>query len=178
MNRLQRKIAQRHSDLVLWLRPRLEKMPLPIQRYDDPFLPFGKAIIAATRDLLCGYLFDLAAYLALGAAGAVALERTIAYVGDDAVSILHAPFAIPDYVQAASAFNVDAVTITDEAVADAFLQENVGTFVLETGNYNLENRTLTTSEIALHILGDDVLYAGRGDDFAEQVRAAVKAQVR
>lgn len=160
------------------MRPRLDQMPLPIQRYDDPFLPYGKAIIDTTRDLLGGYLFDFAAYLALGAAGAVAVERSIAYIGDDAVSILHAPFALPDYAAAASAFNVDAVTLIDEALADAYLQENVGAFALEPGNYNLESRMLTINEVTLRILSDDVLYAGRGDDFAEQVRVAVEAQLR
>ena len=101
--RLRAAQAARDSDLALMLSPRLAQMPLPMQRYDDPFLPFGKAIIDATRDLVCAYVFDLAAYLALGAAGAVALERTIAYAGtDDAtVTILHAPFVGAAYVDAA-----------------------------------------------------------------------------
>jgi hypothetical protein len=51
--------SQRESDLALLLAPKLAKMPLPIARYDDPFLPFGKAIIDATRDLVCAYVFDL-----------------------------------------------------------------------------------------------------------------------
>src|SRR4051812_25649910 len=93
--------------------PRLTKMPLPMQRYDDPFLPFGKAIIAATQDLVCAYVFDLAAYLAIGAAGAVALERTIAFVGENNLTVLHAWFADSGYISAAEAFGVDAVTLAD-----------------------------------------------------------------
>jgi hypothetical protein len=178
LNRLQRKIAHRHSDLILWVRPRLDQMPLPMQRYDDPFLPFGKAIINTTRDLLCGYLFDFAAYLALGAAGAVALERTIAYVSDEAVSILHGPFASPDYTKAATAFGVDAVTITDAGIADGYLHEGVGVFALDIGDYDLKNLMLITDASVLRVLSNDVLYAGHGDDFAEQVRAAVESQIR
>ena len=62
--------AQRtnRSTLALVMAPRLLQIPLPMQRFDDPFLPFGKAIIAATRDVVCAYIFDLAAYLAVGAA--------------------------------------------------------------------------------------------------------------
>jgi hypothetical protein len=153
-------------------------MPLPMQRYDDPFLPFSKSIINATRNLLCGYLFDFAAYLALGAAGAVALERSIAYVGDESVTILHALFSSSDYAKASSAFNIDAVTITNAASADKYLEENIGVFMLDAGNNALKNLTLTSDEIELRILCDNILYVGHGEDFAEQVRAAVEAQIR
>lgn len=163
------------------MRPRLLQMPLPVQRYDDPFLPFGKAIIDATRDLLCGYMFDLAAYLAIGAAGAVALERSIAYAGQASVNILHGPFASPDYAEAAcvAAFNADAVTVTEYVYAAAYLHTGVGVFardgVGEVGVYSQENSTLALDGVVLRLLRDDVLYAGRGDDFADAVRAVVEA---
>jgi hypothetical protein len=166
------------------MRPQLDQMPLPIQRHDDPFLPFGKAIINATRDLLCGYMFDVAAYLALGAAGAVALERSIAYVGDERLSILHGPFASSDYVQAAGlgAFNVDAVTLTSADDAQAYLREDVGVFILDgksdnVGSFDVDNRVLMFDGIVLRLLSDDVLYATHGDDFSERVRSAVRAQI-
>jgi hypothetical protein len=79
----------RQTDIGLFLAPRLSIMPLPIQRYDDPFFPFGWAIIDAPRDLVCMYMFDLGSYLMPGAASAIALERTIAYVASDAWTILH-----------------------------------------------------------------------------------------
>lgn len=41
----------RTTNLALILSPLLARMPLPMQRYDEPFLPFGKAIIDATHDL-------------------------------------------------------------------------------------------------------------------------------
>ena len=114
--------------------PRLTKMPLPIQRYDDPFLPFGKAIIDATRDLVCAYVFDLAAYLALGAAGAVALERTIAYVGDDDVTVLH--LHVPHSREAMSKrrpwLRVDAVTLADERDVDAYRAAGIGRYCIVT----------------------------------------------
>jgi hypothetical protein len=123
--------AQKHDSctLAIGLAPSLKNLPYSIQSYDDPFLPLGKAIIDATHELVCAYVFDLAAYLALGAAGAVALERTIAYVPGRIVKILHGPFATGDYAQAAfeEAFNVDAVTLIptlDRALIAAYLEQS------------------------------------------------------
>ena len=185
----------RASDLALLINPRLSMMPLPMVKIDDPFLPFGKAIIDATRDLVCAYVFDLASYLALGAAGAVALERSIAYAGGDGetVTILHAPFATPDYREAASerAFNVDAVTLASDDYAAAYLSEpghcafvvanargsvspGAGLFIAEEGLFFLEVNEMQLLRIRL--LGEAVLYAGSRDDFAEQTRAAVTAK--
>lgn len=108
------------STLCIGLAPTLTGLPGEIARYDDPFLPYGKAVIDATYDLACGYVFHLGAYLALGAAGAVALERTIAYVPEHAVRILHAPFANADYVRAVyeDGFGANGVTLTYTADRD------------------------------------------------------------
>ena len=157
------------TNRALLLIPRLTKMPLPMQRYDDPFLPFGKAVIAATQDLVCAYVFDLGAYLALGAAGAVALERTIASVDDTTVSVLHAPFVGSGYIEAAEAFNVDAVTLALVVDAETYRAAGFGTFWRE-GAFLLE----IGGETQLSLLGEDVLYAGHDDDFAVQVRAALQ----
>ncbi len=177
--------------------PRLLQIPLPMQRFDDPFLPFGKAIIAATRDVVCAYLFDLAAYLALGAAGAVALERTIAYARADSttVSILHGPFASADYVEAAgdNAFAADAVTVTDEQYLEPYTRDPAqGAFVVRRGEapvivplpgsagvywHDANLMTLLNSSdhsLRIHVAGERTLYAGRGDDFAQRVRAALE----
>lgn len=159
--------------VLLQLAPQLLKMPLPMQRYDDPFLPFGKATIEATSDLLFGYVFDLASYLALGAAGAVALERTIAYAqaADDVLTVLHAPFASEAFSAAASdaAFNVDVATITEVVLRDAFVAVGVEVAIWHEETLEIgQGRTM-------RVLADNVLYAGRGDDFAQQVRAAVQA---
>jgi hypothetical protein len=180
------------SDLGLLLAPQVLKMPLPIQKFDDPFLPFGKAIINATRDLVCAYVFDLACYLALGAAGAVALERTIAYAGRDTVTILHAPFASAAYANAASdaAFNVDAVTVTDSRFAPGYSSEGRGAFVVRdflgadmtesVGVYVPDQRGFYLSggagTLQILLLGEETLYAGQSYDFEEKVRAAVMGQ--
>jgi len=186
--------TSRKRGFALILAPRIERLPLPIQTYDDPFLPFGKAIINATRDLVTAYLFDLAAYLALGAAGAIALERTINYAGGDAITVLHGAFASSAYarINDEGGFNADAVTLIDNQHVEVFLSRpDRGVFIIRTGEpkmmdaparmgiYWQEMGLLTISDrvgeaINLRILGDSVLYAGVGDDFAEQTRAAVE----
>ena len=186
---------QRRSDVALLLAPKLSRMPLPIAAYDDPFLPFGKAIIDVTRDLVCAYVFDLAAYLALGAAGAIALERTIAYARADGttVTILDAPFATGAYVEAASdgGFCVDGVTVTQTEAAAAYTAEQgrAAFVVVAVPNQHLpgvdlylphESRFLATDGAQgvyqIRLLGESYLYAGSREDFAEQVRAAVSAE--
>lgn len=183
------------GDLALLLKPKLLQMPLPMQRYDDPFLPFGKAIIDATRPLVCAYIFDLAAYLALGGAGVVALERTIAYAGGEAVKVLHAPFASAEYVEAVggAALNVDAVTLIDEEFLHAYIQQpergayiirrgenpvivpypaNAGVYWQDARLFSLVNEA--GQHVKIRLADESVLYAGRGDDFAERVRAALE----
>ena len=149
-------------------------MPLPMQRLDDPFLPFGKAIINATRDLVCAYVFDFAAYLAIGAAGAVALERTIAYAGTDqtAMTVLHGLFVGVGYVEAASdnAFNVDAVTLAQAADAAAYQARGIGICL----SPQTDTWEFLGTDLKLRLAGESVLYAGRGEDFAEQVRGALQ----
>lgn len=185
------------SSRALLMRPRLNMLPLPIQKYDDPFLPFGKAVVTATRGVACAYVFDLAAYLALGAAGAIALERTIAFVraGSEAITILHAPFASPDYVEAVSdnAFDIDAVTVTDEQLLAPYTATpSQGAFVVRRGEHPViiplpgnagvywQDADLFTMVapsgqlLQMRLAGERVLYAGRGEDFAEQVRAALE----
>ena len=116
---------QHRTTLAIGLAPVLKKLPHALQRYDDPLLPFGKAIIDATADLVCAYVFHLSAYLAYGASGAIALERTIAYVPQPVVKVLHGPFANGEYAQAAfeDAFAADVVTLaptTDQNIVGAY----------------------------------------------------------
>src|SRR5438105_164617 len=122
-----------HSSLAIGLAPSIKRLPLSMQRYDDPLLPFGKAVIDATHDVVCAYVFHLAAYLALGASGAVALERTMAYVPSPVGKILHGPFASAEYVQAVDAFGADGVTLAnsvDSATLAAYTQiPDSGAFV-------------------------------------------------
>ncbi len=162
----------RATNRVLWFMPHLKWLPLPIQRYDDPFLPYGKAIVDATRDLVCGYGFSLSAYLAIGAAGAVALERTIAYVRADgfSISILGGAFVGTDYIEAAgeSGFNVDAVTLMNEAHVEAYERAGIGALVMRDGLME------SLEQAGMHLVELDLMLKANGDDFAEQIRAALQ----
>lgn len=174
-----------HSKLAIGLAPRVLDMPAPIMRYDDPFLPFGRAIIENTADLACAYVFDLASYLALGAAGARALERTIPIVPLDIPKILHAPFVTAGYVRAAfeEAFAVDAVTLAteDRTIISAYLQApQHGAFVLQhnlppaqnLGLYDANGFTLGANKVRW--ITDEIIYASAMLNFAEKVRQAAE----
>jgi hypothetical protein len=118
-NRLREAQEQQHSRLAIEIAPLLERIPYPLLSHDDPFLPFSKAIIDATAEFACAYVFDLAAFLSLGASGAIALERAIAYVPAPLLKILHGPFASRHYARlmSESAFAVDAVTLVSDSPA-------------------------------------------------------------
>jgi hypothetical protein len=181
----------RQDNLILQMSPRVARLPLPIQRYDDPFLPFGRAIINATQDLVCGYVFDLAAYLALGAAGIIALERTLPYVDSSLIRILHGPFSGPDYAAAAfeGNFDLDAVTLVNESDLATYTSEPwQGAFVMKSGNlietvdfgvYWWEIGVFTLPDaiekpLTMRLAGESLLYSGYKDGFAEQVRTALE----
>lgn len=111
LDRLEAAQQRNNSTLAIGIAPDLKKLPYEIQRYDDPFLPFGKAIIDSTADLVCAYVFHLGPYLALGAAGAKALERTIAYAPDHLFKIIHGPFVSKELISGVfDGFGCDAVT--------------------------------------------------------------------
>jgi orotidine-5'-phosphate decarboxylase len=62
--------------------------PLPILYSDEPMLPFARAVIDATKDLVCAYKVNLAYFFAEGAAGMVALERVTRLIPNDVPLIL------------------------------------------------------------------------------------------
>lgn len=176
------------SRLVIGLAPNVPDLPEPAYRYDDPFLPFSRAIIEATQDLACAYSFDLAAYLALGAAGAKALERSIPRVPSYIPTILHAPFARPEFARAAyqEAFSVDAVTLISAAsdvVTPYIIKPKYGAFIAQSAsietptppNLGLYNQThfIIGGENYLWI-SREILYADGGANYAESARAAAQ----
>lgn len=189
-SRLNQMCSQKQTDLALLLRPQMAKLPLPIQRYDDPFLPFSRAILDAAQLHISCVMFDVAAYLALGAAGAVALERAIAYASSrcDLLTIMHVPFATPDYAAATSAlaFAPDGVTVTDAALIPAYvLRHQAGVFVM-TNQQEADFSIYDTSRgelrvfwqgahARLNVVGDDVVYTAKADDFAEAMTDSLKA---
>jgi hypothetical protein len=189
-------IQERHqTDVALMLNPRIDRMPLPIQWYDDPFFPFGKEIVRATHQSVCVYVFDLASYLALGAAGAVALERTIAYIAGRVPTILHAPFTGTGYSAMAdkTGFAVDALTVTEERYLSHYLENPpYAAFLVREQPVSLADTpaqggilwlpdnlfTLRQSEdhlVQMRLTTDEILYAGQGDNFANDVREAIES---
>lgn len=119
---------QNHSWLCIGLDPVPEKLPLSITaRHDEPVLPFNKAIIDATVDLVCAYKPNLGFYLQWGAAGIIALERTIAYIPDHIPVILDCKTGDIGETQTAWArglmdeWGVDAVTVNPYLGEDVVL---------------------------------------------------------
>ena len=189
INRTEMIQAQKQSDLLLFINPRMDQLPLPITRFDEPFFPFGKAIIAATHDLVCGYIFDLASYLALGAAGAVALERTLGYVDKQSLKILHGPFSGAGYTAMADAiaFALDGLTLTHSTDLATYLKNPpYAGFALDNAELEMggtidfaQGRLVAYAEgqakLQMRLVADDFLFAYRGMDFADQIRAGLDA---
>lgn len=123
------KAAQEKNDswLCVGLDPDPSRLPLPAMQWDEPVLPFNKAIVEATADLVCAYKPNLGFYLQWGAAGIIALERTIAYIPDDVPVIVDCKTGDIGHTQAAWAaglldvWQVDAVTVNPYVGADAVL---------------------------------------------------------
>jgi len=121
------KTAQEKNEswLCIGLDPRPDRMPAPTMKWDEPVLPFNKAIINATIDLVCAYKPNLGFYLQWGAAGMIALERTIAYIPDDIPIIIDCKTGDIGHTQAAWAaglydyWGVDAVTVNPYVGSEA-----------------------------------------------------------
>jgi hypothetical protein len=193
LQRIRQAQQQKQTQIVLLLRPQMSRLPLPIQRFDDPFLPLSRMIIDAAHPYIAAVIFDMAAYLALGAAGAVALERAIAYAGSrsELLSILHVPFATPDYAAATSAlaFAPDGVTVTHADLIPAYvLRHQAGVFVVGADSsdschsrYDPVRGVLRVAapdyNSALQVVGDEVVYSSVGDDFAQAAAAALMSRV-
>jgi hypothetical protein len=169
------------SNLALSIVPRIDKLPPHIARYDEPFLPFGKTIISATRDFVAAYFFDLPAYMALGAVGMVALERTIDYAAGSAITVLHGAFALNDFVVVMdeNAFGVDAVTLSHGAHRDVFTERpEFGAFVIDAwagDRFETQTGRLVCGDLTLQVTSEAFLYQHRQEDFAAVLAANVEA---
>lgn len=191
--KLQNAVQSRATATLVLLSPGFERMPLPLQRYDEPFLPFGKAIIDATHDLTAGYVFDLEAYLLPGAAGIIALERTISYVPSELVTVLHGTFLTTVMTSGIRlSMNSDSVTVGRRALIDAQPRELRSRLLLvddleepDTGTYSRFNceqgviivRDGDRQSIQLYIAGADVTQAGMGEDFSDIVRKTLQGKI-
>ena len=116
LEKLQSAQVANNSWVCVGLDPVLDRMPEPLLGQRDPFLPFLKAIVDATADLVCAYKPNLGFYLAHGSAGVIALERISAYIPDHIPIILDGKFndighTVQAYAQGAfDRLGVDAVT--------------------------------------------------------------------
>ncbi len=114
-----------NSWLCVGLDPTPESLPIDAQRWDEPVLPFNRRIIDATADLVCAYKPNLGFYMQWGAAGVIALERTIAAIPDHIPVILDAKIGDIGHTQAAwgrgvfDEWGVDAITVNPYVGADA-----------------------------------------------------------
>lgn len=99
--------------------------PLPLREHDEPMLPFARAIIEATHDLVCAYKLNLGFYLAEGAAGIVALERIVRLIPPEIPIILDGKFGDVGHTAEAYArgafeqFKADAVTLSPYIGSDS-----------------------------------------------------------
>ena len=124
-NKLRAAQARANSWLCVGLDTDLDKMPPALRGRADSMVAFNRAIIDATRDLVCAFKPNLAFYLAHGRAGIDALAETVAAIPPDIPVILDAKFgdiASTARGYARFAFDtlaVDAVTLNPYLGADA-----------------------------------------------------------
>jgi orotidine-5'-phosphate decarboxylase len=118
---------QNNSWLCVGLDPDPQKLRVDWLKWDEPVLPFNQAIIEATADLVCAYKPNLGFYLQWGAAGIIALERTIAFIPKHIPIILDCKTGDMGHTQAAWAaglfdeWGVDAVTVNPYLGAETVL---------------------------------------------------------
>lgn len=117
LQKLQNVQQQNNSWLCVGLDPDPHMLRVDWLKWDEPVLPFNKAVIDATADLVCAYKPNLGFYLQWGAAGIIALERTIAYIPKHIPVIVDCKTGDMGHTQAAWAaglydeWGADAVTI-------------------------------------------------------------------
>ncbi|MEM7802726.1 MAG: orotidine-5'-phosphate decarboxylase [Chloroflexota bacterium] len=106
-----------NSWICIGLDPIPDKLPIQATHlWDEPVLPFTKAIIDATHDIACAFKPNLGFYLRWGAAGMIALERTIRYIPDEIPVIIDCKAGDIGHTQKAWADG-----LLDQWNADAFV---------------------------------------------------------
>lgn len=128
LEKLQAAQAKNNSWLCIGLDPQPEKLPIQAaHQWDEPVLPFNKALIDATVDIACAYKPNLGFYLQWGAAGIIALERTIAYIPKDIPVIIDCKAGDIGHTQGAwargifDAWEADAFVVNPYVGGDAVL---------------------------------------------------------
>jgi hypothetical protein len=167
--------GRNHSRLCIGLNILARESPLPITLYDEPLLPFARAIIEDTSDIACAYAVATWPYLFEGAAGIVALERIVRLVPDDVPLIFDGRFpngdTLPYHLSAAfDKFNADAVTLgfdADEAIASAIQPFPNRAVLLPLGKHDLTPRPRVGHWVSS--AGCEMLYFERGGDDSDLI---------
>lgn len=76
-----------NSRLCIGIDPDPSKMPASFQGSIDSILKFCQIVIDATKQYACAYKFNLAFFEQFGSKGLQILEKTLEYLGTDAVTI-------------------------------------------------------------------------------------------
>lgn len=83
IDKLRASMRTRRSRLCLSLDLQIPDTPLPLLEFDEPMLPFARATIAATHDIVAAYQIRPLYFLAEGGSGAIALERLVRLIPKD-----------------------------------------------------------------------------------------------
>ncbi len=161
--RLSARMHERASLVCVGLDPDLDRFPAPLRGIDDreeAIVHFTGGIVAATADVACAFKPNLGFYLAHGAAGIRALERTRALIPADVPVILDAK--IGDIGSTAAAYargifdewDFDAVTLNpylgEDALAPFIDRTDRGAFILcktsNAGSGDLQDLPLADGE--------------------------------
>ena len=116
--KLHRIVQKNNTLLCVGLDIDKEKMPqFLFESSKNPYFEFNKAIIDATKELVCAYKLNMAFYEVFGAKGFDLLKRTVCYIPDDIVVIIDGKRndignTARKYAQSLfEMFNADAVTL-------------------------------------------------------------------
>ncbi len=141
--RLAARMRERDSLVCVGLDPDPVRFPAPVRAIDDPeeaIVAFAAGIVEATADLACAFKPNLGFFLAHGASGIRALERTRALIPAEVPVILDAKIGDIGSTAAAYARGVfdewdfDAVTLNpylgEDALAPFIDRPGRGAFIL------------------------------------------------
>ncbi len=116
--KLHRIVQKNNTLLCVGLDIDKEKLPhFLFESSKDPYFEFNKAIIDATKDLVCAYKLNMAFYEVFGAKGFDLLQKTVCYIPDNVVVIIDGKRndignTVRKYAQSLfETFNADAVTL-------------------------------------------------------------------
>lgn len=178
-------VQSTRTRFALYIAPQIDRLPPAFQQHDDPFLPYMRSLYAATQDLVCAYVFNFASYLAIGAAGAIALERSIALATQTHITILDARFASGDYARVWDdvAFGCDGVTISPEVPLPAYrtrLDRQAFTVTNSdsyTARIDFSNGQIHLDQHIVPLLPLDTLERARSLTFEETLHHVVRGNV-